>query len=323
MLLIGLTGGIGSGKSTVATLLERKGALIVDGDRIARQIVEPGQPALKELVEEFGPQILLDDGCLNRAGLARLAFATPQATARLNAIMHPRIHEACVEQFRAAPPDAVVVFDMPLLVENNLARWCAATIVVTADTDVRVDRLVRYRGLDADDARRRMDAQLADADRAVAADVVIDNSGPREVLDAVVDRLWEHRVWPWAQWAHGGNNPHRGFEDEALARPARMETSESGVTRVRVPYRQERIVARVACAVGADPDAVGVSGDVEAAGNGRVVVTVPHGLSGMYPHPAGFGVEEALQYLGFTRDPGPGCQWVCGDPYNPVLLLVE
>lgn len=188
MKLIGLTGGIGSGKSTVAQLLVEKGWALVDADRIARDIVEPGQPALAELAEAFGEDILRADGSLDRGLLASRAFASREKTDLLNSITHPRIHEETQARFAAArrAGEEFVVYDMPLLVDNGLHKDMDATIVVDVDVEERVRRLVEFRGLEEDDARRRIAAQIPDDVRRAAADVLIDNNGPREALDAQV-----------------------------------------------------------------------------------------------------------------------------------------
>lgn len=188
MKLIGLTGGIGSGKSTVAQLLVEQGWALVDADRIARDIVEPGQPALAELAEAFGQDILRSDGSLDRGLLASRAFASREKTDLLNSITHPRIHEETQAQFDAArrAGEEFVVYDMPLLVDNGLHKDMDATIVVDVDVEERVRRLVEFRGLAEDDARRRIAAQVPDDVRRAAADVIIDNNGPREALDAQV-----------------------------------------------------------------------------------------------------------------------------------------
>lgn len=188
MKLIGLTGGIGSGKSTVAQLLVEQGWALVDADRIARDIVEPGQPALAELAEAFGQDILRADGSLDRGLLASRAFVSREKTDLLNSITHPRIQEETQAQFDAArrAGEEFVVYDMPLLVDNGLHKDMDATIVVDVDVEERVRRLVEFRGLQEDDARRRIAAQVPDDVRRAAADVIIDNNGPREALDAQV-----------------------------------------------------------------------------------------------------------------------------------------
>jgi dephospho-CoA kinase len=190
MIRIGLTGGIGAGKSTVAAMLAERGAVIVDADAIARDLVEPGGAALAELVTEFGPRILQSDGSLSRAELASLAFSDPRATERLNAIMHPLIREEARRRLVAAPDAQAVVYDMPLLVETGQQDLVDLVVVVDVPEEVQVDRAVRLRGLDEADVRRRMEVQAARADRLVAADVVIDNSGDEAETRDQVDALW-------------------------------------------------------------------------------------------------------------------------------------
>ncbi|WP_295646641.1 dephospho-CoA kinase [uncultured Corynebacterium sp.] len=192
MLKVGLTGGIGSGKSTAASRLQELGATIIDADQVAREIVEPGQPALTELAEAFGG-ILNDDGSLNRGELARQAFASSEATEKLNSITHPRIRERTQELFADAEESGadVVVYDMPLLIENGEYKQMDHVLVVDAPDDVRVERLVNQRGLDEGDARRRIAAQIDRETRLQAADTVLDNGGGREELIAQVDRFWE------------------------------------------------------------------------------------------------------------------------------------
>ena len=188
MKIIGLTGGIGSGKSTVAQLLVQEGWVLVDADRIARDIVEPGQPALAELADAFGEDILQADGTLDRGLLASRAFTSREKTDLLNSITHPRIQEETQARFEAARQGGAdfVVYDMPLLVDKGLHNDMDATIVVDVDVEERVRRLVEYRGLEESDARRRIAAQIPDDVRRAAADFVIDSNGPRDKLDAQV-----------------------------------------------------------------------------------------------------------------------------------------
>lgn len=189
---VGLTGGIGSGKSTVARMLAQRGAVIVDADQVAREVVEPGQPALAEIATRFGARLIRADGGLDRAGLAALVFADSAELADLDAIMHPRIAQRVAERFAQAQAEGaqVVVYDMPLLVENGLTRDVDMVVVVSAPVAVRVDRLAA-RGVGRADARARMAHQATDAQREAVADIVLDNGGTPEQLEAQVDRAWE------------------------------------------------------------------------------------------------------------------------------------
>lgn len=192
MITIGLTGGIGSGKSTVSSRLAELGAFIVDADLVAREIVEPGQPALAELAEAFDG-VLNPNGTLNRAELARQAFATPEATKKLNAITHPRIRARTEELFKQGRESGaeVLVYDMPLLIENGEVNKVDHVLVVDAPDELRIERLVQHRGLDEDDARRRIAAQIDRETRLGAADTVLDNSGSLEDLLTQVDGYWD------------------------------------------------------------------------------------------------------------------------------------
>ena len=195
MLRIGLTGGIGSGKSTVSGLLAERGAVIVDADRIAREVVEPGAPGLAAVVDAFGRGVLTTDGTLDRPALAAIVFSDAGARARLDGIVHPLVRSRSAELAAAAPADAVLVHDVPLLVETGQAASYDLVLVVEADESTRVVRLVQ-RGLTAEDARARIAAQATDDQRRAVADVVLDNSGSPEELAAQVDRFWAERVAP-------------------------------------------------------------------------------------------------------------------------------
>ena len=195
MLKIGLTGGIGSGKSTVARLLAERGALVVDADRIAREVLEPGTPGLAAVVAEFGAGVLAADGSLDRAALAAIVFADEGARRRLDAIVHPLVRQRSAELVAAAPADAVVVNDVPLLVETGQAGSYDLVLVVDTDVETRVARLIG-RGLSERDARARIAAQATDEERRAAADVIVDNSGSPEELAEQVDRFWRERVAP-------------------------------------------------------------------------------------------------------------------------------
>lgn len=196
MRLVGLTGGIGSGKSTVARLLASRGAVVIDADRVAREIVEPGEPTLGEIAERFGAHVITPDGRLDRQALADIVFPDTQARRDLEAITHPRIGERIEARIReiadeeaASGRERVVVIDHPLLIESGLADGFPVVVVVTAPEETRVDRLVRLRGMDPDDAWARIRAQADDDTRTAAATHVIDNAGDEEALRRQVDAL--------------------------------------------------------------------------------------------------------------------------------------
>ena len=191
MLLVGLTGGIGAGKSTVAELLVTRGATLVDADVVARAVVEPGQPALDRLVERFGPGVVGPDGRLDRPGLARVAFVDDDSRKALEAITHPAINDEFQRRIDAAPDDAIVVCDVPLLAESPQARarGYKTVIVVEAPRELRLERL-EGRGLARADAEARMAAQATDEERRALATHVVDNSGDRAHLEAQVDEIW-------------------------------------------------------------------------------------------------------------------------------------
>ncbi|MEU5823576.1 dephospho-CoA kinase [Streptomyces sp. NPDC047803] len=190
MLKVGLTGGIGAGKSEVSRLLVGHGAVLVDADRIAREVVEPGTPGLAAVVEEFGPGILTPEGTLDRPALGAIVFADPDRLAALNAIVHPLVRDRSAELEKAAGPDSVVVHDVPLLTENGLAPLYDLVVVVDAAPETQLDRLVRLRGMTEADARARMAAQATREQRRAVADLVIDNDGPVEELADRVRAVW-------------------------------------------------------------------------------------------------------------------------------------
>ncbi|MFP3990615.1 dephospho-CoA kinase [Streptomyces sp. E11-3] len=194
MLKVGLTGGIGAGKSEVSRLLDSYGAVLIDADRIAREVVAPGTPGLAAVVDAFGEDILAPDGTLDRPRLGALVFADPAELAVLNGIVHPLVGARSAELEAAAPEDAVVVHDVPLLAENGLAPLYDVVVVVDASPDTQLDRLVRLRGMTEDDARARMAAQATREKRLEIAGIVIDNNGPLEDLEPRVRAVWQDLV---------------------------------------------------------------------------------------------------------------------------------
>jgi dephospho-CoA kinase len=194
MLRVGLTGGIGSGKSEVALRLSARGAVILDADHAARIVVEPGTPGLAQIVEAFGPEMLAPDGRLDRAKMASLVFPDPERLAKLGTIVHPLVSQwmAAAEQAarESAGPSAVIVHAVPLLTEHHLASTYDVVVVVDVPTALQIARLVARRGMSPGAARDRMSAQASREQRLAVADLVIDNSGTLVDLDHRVDELW-------------------------------------------------------------------------------------------------------------------------------------
>ncbi|MEU9289774.1 dephospho-CoA kinase [Streptomyces sp. NPDC048275] len=194
MLKVGLTGGIGAGKSEVSRLLVEHGAVLIDADRIAREVVAPGTPGLAAVVDAFGEDVLAPDGSLDRPRLGSIVFADPEKLAVLNSIVHPLVGARSRELERAASEEAVVVHDVPLLAENTLGSLYDLVVVVDASPETQLDRLVRLRGMTEEDARARMAAQATREKRLQIADVVIDNDVPLEALERRVGEVWADLV---------------------------------------------------------------------------------------------------------------------------------
>ena len=190
VLRVGLSGGIGSGKSQVARGLAERGAVVIDADVLAREVVTPGSPGLAAVVAEFGTDVLAPDGSLDRPGLGSVVFGDADRLAALNAIVHPLVAARTRELIAAAPADAIVVHDVPLLVENGLAGAYDVVVIVDATEETRLGRLTRDRGMSVADARARIAAQASREQRLAVADVVIDNNGPLDALDPQLDALW-------------------------------------------------------------------------------------------------------------------------------------
>ena len=238
MLRVGLTGGIGSGKSTAARCLAGLGAVVVDADAVAREVVEPGMPALTAVRARFGDAVFGPDGALDRPALGRLVFADPAALADLEAITHPAIWRRTAELMAEAPDDAVVVHDMPLVVEKAMGDQYHLVVVVGADEEVRVERLVRDRAMEAADARTRIEAQADDDARRAAADIWLDNGGTPDHLEVEVRRLWGERLEPF-----NDNLLHR----IRAARPDHLTLSQP---RDEWPAEAARLVSRIRRALG-------------------------------------------------------------------------
>ncbi|MFJ7148267.1 dephospho-CoA kinase [Streptomyces sp. NPDC100445] len=206
MLKVGLTGGIGAGKSEVSRLLVEHGAVLIDADRIAREVVAPGTPGLAAVVDAFGPDVLTADGGLDRPRLGSIVFADPEKLAVLNAIVHPLVRDRSERLESAADEDAVVVHDVPLLTENGLAPLYDVVIVVDTAPGTQLDRLVRLRGMTEEDARARMAAQATRERRREIADILIDNDVPLDELRARVAEVWDDLE----RRAGGGADRERG-----------------------------------------------------------------------------------------------------------------
>jgi len=213
MLRIGLTGGIGAGKSALSSTFAKCGGIIVDGDVISREVVQPGTQGLASLVEAFGDDILLPDGSLDRPALAAKAFTDDEARQKLNSIVHPLVGQRRTEIIASVPEDSVVVEDIPLLVESGMAPLFPLVVVVHADVDVRLRRLIDQRGMPEEDARARIAAQATDEQRRAVADIWLENSGSPEDLIERAHDVWDNRILPFA---------HNLSERQPVRTPARL-----------------------------------------------------------------------------------------------------
>lgn len=312
MLRVGLTGGIGSGKSTVAQRLVAHGAVLVDSDTLAREVVAPGSGGLAEVVATFGEDVLDPEGALDRAALAAVVFGDPAARERLNAIVHPRVRQRSAELIAALASDSVVVQDVPLLVEGRMAPLFPLVVVVHADAEERVRRLVRHRGMPEPDARARIAAQADDTARRAAADVWLDNAGSPADLDEAVDLLWSDRLVPF---------------EENLRRRRPVRTA-SRIVEPDPCWADDgrRLGARVAAAVGERGRGVAHTGPTAVAGlPAPDVVELQLGVASRADAD---GVRDALADIGFPRcdgDSQPGAERVHGgaDPGRAVRVDVR
>ena len=190
MLRVGLTGGIGSGKSTVSVLLAERGAVVIDADQLAREVVAPGTPGLAAIVETFGSEVVATDGALDRQALGAMVFGDDTARRTLEEIIHPRVRARAGALEARAAPEAIVVHDIPLLVETGQHVTFDVVVVVDVPVRTQIDRLVSQRGMSSDEAETRIAAQATREQRTGAADLVVDNAGPRTELAERVDELW-------------------------------------------------------------------------------------------------------------------------------------
>lgn len=321
MLKLGLTGGIGAGKSTAARHLAELGAVVVDADRLAREVVEPGTEGLAAVVQAFGEGILACDGTLERRALGARVFADAEARQMLNGILHPRIAALTAERLAALPPDAIAVHDVPLLVENRMGAGYHLVLVVHAPVEERVRRLVAYRGMTQDDARTRIAAQADDAARRAAADVWLGNDGPAWDVCMQLDRLWTGRLVAF----------ERNLRER---RPAPVELGAT-ITEADPGWaaQADRLAARVVRALGEPSVRVDHVGSTSVPGlAARDVVD----LQVVVPGVIGDDVHERLASAGFVgyddvgpvHDPGPDgaevlYEYVSADPGRRATLAVR
>ncbi|MEH1099384.1 dephospho-CoA kinase [Micromonospora sp. CPCC 205561] len=323
MLMVGLTGGIGSGKSAVAARLAECGAVVIDSDRVAREVVAPGTEGLAEIVAAFSDRVLDAEGALDRPALGALVFGDEAARRRLEAITHPRVRARAAELAAAAAPDAIVVNDVPLLVEVGLAPTYHLVVVVQTAVATRLARLARDRGMDRAEAERRIAAQADDARRRAAADVLLTNDGSLADLHAAVDALWRERLRPY----------EANLRERRPVRPERVALAEADPT---WPQQYARLAARIRHAVApADPriDHIGSTAVPGLAAKDVIDIqlTVPTLADADGP------LAERLAAAGFPRLPGecwdnprpPGSgRWEkrlhgSADPGRPVHLHVR
>ncbi|MEU5946670.1 dephospho-CoA kinase [Micromonospora sp. NPDC047465] len=323
MLMVGLTGGIGSGKSAVASRLAERGAVVIDADQVAREVVAPGTDGLAEIVAAFSDRVLDAGGALDRAALGAVVFADEAARRRLEGIIHPRVRARTAELAAAAVPDAIVVNDVPLLVEVGLAPTYHLVVVVQTAVATRLARLARDRGMDRAEAERRIAAQADDARRRAAADVVLTNDGSLADLHAAVDALWQERLLPY----------EANLRERRPVRPHRVVLTEADPT---WPQQYARLAARIRHAIAPADLRIDHIGSTAVPGLAAkdvidIQLTVPTLADADGP------LAERLAAAGFPRLPGdwwdnprlPGSgRWEkrlhgSADPGRPVYLHVR
>ncbi|QZT54691.1 dephospho-CoA kinase [Mycolicibacterium austroafricanum] len=287
MLRIGLTGGIGAGKSTVSATFSDLGGIVIDGDVIAREVVEPGTPGLASLVDAFGEAILLPDGALNRPALAAIAFSDEEKRATLNGIVHPLVAHRRSELIDAADEEAVIVEDIPLLVESQMAPMFPLVVIVHADEEVRVKRLIEYRHFTEEDARARIAAQAGEEQRRAVADVWLDNSGSAGELVEKARALWHERIQPFAR------NLEAGTPAKSEARLVPSDPS--------WPAQAQRILARLRTACGHRASRIDHIGSTAMPGlDAKDVIDVQVTVASLE---VADGLADALLGAGYVRTP--------------------
>ncbi|WP_088988513.1 dephospho-CoA kinase [Micromonospora chokoriensis] len=292
MLRVGLTGGIGSGKSAVAARLVERGAVLIDADQVAREVVAPGTDGLAEIVAAFSDRVLDADGALDRAALGALVFADEAARRRLESITHPRVRARTAELTAAAAPDSIVVNDVPLLVEVGLAPTYHLVIVVQTAVPTRLERLARARGMSRADAERRIAAQADDARRRAAADVVLTNDGSLADLHDAVDALWVRRLSPYED----------NLRERRVVPPGRSDRVGADET---WPAQYARLAARIRHALGSHALRIDHIGSTAVPGlAAQDVIDVQVAVSSLAD--ADGALADRLANAGFPRVPG---QW--------------
>ncbi|MFI6268925.1 dephospho-CoA kinase [Micromonospora zamorensis] len=290
MLRVGLTGGIGSGKSAVAARLVERGAVLIDADQVAREVVAPGTEGLAEIVAAFSDAVLDDDGALDRAALGAVVFADEKARRRLESITHPRVRARTAELAAGAAPGAIVVNDVPLLVEVGLAPTYHLVIVVQTAVTTRLERLARDRGMDRAEAERRIAAQADDARRRAAADVVLTNDGSLADLHEAVDELWRQRLLPYED----------NLRERRVVLPGRVDPAGTDAS---WPEQYERLAARIRHTLGSDALRIDHIGSTELPGlAAQDVIDVQVAVRSLAD--ADGALVDRLANAGFPRVPG-------------------
>ncbi|GAA4507154.1 dephospho-CoA kinase [Brevibacterium yomogidense] len=314
-LVLGLTGGIGAGKSTVAALFRSRGAGVVDADAIAREVVEPGEPALAALAAEFGEGVLTEGGTLDRAALASLAFADPERTAALNAIMHPAIGDRTTVRLAELGDHDVVVHDVPLLVENGMTGRYHLSVLVDVPAHIRLARLTTTRGLDPDDAQRRIRAQADDDARYLACDVLLDNSTSPDELEARFAQLWKERIDPFRRNRANGV-PASG----ASVGPAEMTDRAQEAAGARLLARIEHAAAEAG---------LHVSGTSSPGPSGVQIALAEPGPAAAADAPASRAPDSSAQLsqvladVGFAPVRGAHGRYANTDPGRPAIVTMR